>query len=192
MTVTSWWWIRHGPTHAKNMVGWRDLPADLSDVAQLNRLSDSLPDEAVILSSDLIRASATADAIQGTRTRLPNTADLREFDFGQWDGMHWQEMSARNPELARRFWEKPGDVQAPGGESWNQLAARVGTTVDQLNGKYRHIIAVAHFGVILTQIARAGGMSPYQALGHKIDNLSVTRLNWNRGAWTIGAINHLP
>ncbi|MCX8953857.1 histidine phosphatase family protein, partial [Ruegeria sp. NA] len=32
--------VRHGPTHAKTMVGWSDLPADLSDTAALRRLHD--------------------------------------------------------------------------------------------------------------------------------------------------------
>ncbi|HHL22744.1 MAG TPA: histidine phosphatase family protein, partial [Aliiroseovarius sp.] len=29
--MISWWWLRHGPTHAKGLVGWSDVPADLSD-----------------------------------------------------------------------------------------------------------------------------------------------------------------
>ncbi|WP_298561017.1 histidine phosphatase family protein [uncultured Aliiroseovarius sp.] len=192
-TPVTWWWVRHGPTHAKNMVGWRDLPADLSDKAALARLSDHLPDSAAVISSDLIRASATADAIGDGRTRLPHHPDLREFHFGDWDGLGWQDVSARDPDLSRAFWETPGDHVAPGGESWNQLAARVSGVVDVLNGAgHRHIIAVAHFGVILTQIARAGRMTAYDALGHKIDNLSVTRLHWDGAAWSVEAINHLP
>ena len=192
MPVTSWWWVRHGPTHARNMVGWRDLPADLSDTAAIRRLSDHLPSDAAVISSDLIRAVDTANALQGQRPRLPHDRNLREFDFGLWDGMHWSDMSARDPELARRFWEEPGDVAAPEGESWNQLAARVSGVVAQLNGQHRHIIAVAHFGVILTQIAMAGRMTPYQALGHKIDNLSATRLDWDGRDWSVCTINHLP
>ncbi|WP_298909896.1 histidine phosphatase family protein [uncultured Aliiroseovarius sp.] len=189
----TWWWVRHGPTHAKNMVGWRDLPADLSDADALARLSAHLPDEATVISSDLIRASATADAIGGERPRLPHHPDLREFHFGDWDGLGWQEVSSRDPDLSRAFWETPGDHVAPGGESWNQLAARVSGVVDGLNAAgHRHIIAVAHFGVILTQIARAGSMTAYDALGHKIDNLSVTQLHWDGAAWSVEAINHLP
>lgn len=189
----TWWWVRHGPTHAKNMVGWRDLPADLSDSAALTRLSDHLPDDAALISSDLIRATATADAIGNGRTRLPHHPDLREFHFGDWDGLGWQEVADRDPDLSRAFWETPGDHVAPGGESWNQLATRVSKVVDGLNSAgHDHIIAVAHFGVILTQIARAGGMTAYDALGHKIDNLSVTRLHWNGAAWSIKAINHQP
>jgi broad specificity phosphatase PhoE len=37
------WLVRHGPTHAKGMVGWTDLPADLSDGAALARLNAHLP-----------------------------------------------------------------------------------------------------------------------------------------------------
>jgi len=62
--------VRHGPTHAKTMVGHADVPADLSDTAALSRLSNYLP-EVPVVSSDLIRASATADAICGARPRLP-------------------------------------------------------------------------------------------------------------------------
>lgn len=189
----TWWWVRHGPTHAKNMVGWRDLPADLSDHSAIARLSNHLPQDAAVISSDLIRATATADAIESKRFRLPHHPDLREFHFGEWDGLGWQEVSERDPNLSRAFWETPGDHQAPGGESWNQLSARVTAVVDDLNERgHRHIVAVAHFGVILTQIAMAGDMTAYQALGHKIDNLSVTRLDWDGGRWSVGQINHLP
>lgn len=194
MTDTvSWWWVRHGPTHAKTMVGWRDLPADLSDKSALQRLSQHLPQKAALVSSDLVRAVATADEIDYGRTRLPHNPMLREFNFGDWDGLGWKEVSARDPELARAFWERPGDHIAPNGESWNQLSKRVSNAVDQVNAAgHRHIIAVAHFGVILTQIARAGKMTAYEALGHKIDNLSVTQLDYAQGRWSVRSINDLP
>ena len=78
---TRWWWVRHGPTHEKAFVGWRDVPADLSDHAQLKRLSDFLPADALVVSSDLIRASDTASAIQGARTELPHEHNFREMNF---------------------------------------------------------------------------------------------------------------
>ncbi|WP_289042790.1 histidine phosphatase family protein [uncultured Aliiroseovarius sp.] len=191
--TVSWWWVRHGPTHANTMVGWRDLPADLSDRAALAWLSGALPADAALVSSDLIRAVATADAVEAGRTRLPHQSALREFDFGDWDGLHWKAVSDRDPELSRAFWEDPGDHVAPNGESWNQLAARVAGAVDRINrAGHRHVVAVAHFGVILTQIARAGSMTPNAALGHKIDNLSVTRLDWDGREWAIRFINQTP
>ena len=192
--MTSWWWVRHGPTHEKAFVGWRDVPADLSDTAQIARLNAHLPDDALLVSSDLIRTIATADAIGGNRTRLPHARAIRELNTGDWDGMQFEDVAARDPELSRAFWETPGDIIAPNGESWNMLARRIAPFVDDLNASHpdRHIVAVAHLGVILTQIELAGNISAYQAIGHSIGNLSVTRMDWDGSGWQLGVVNYLP
>ncbi|WP_300036950.1 histidine phosphatase family protein [uncultured Roseobacter sp.] len=193
--MTTWHWVRHGPTHQKSFVGWRDVPADLSDTAQISRLSRHLPDNALIVSSDLVRASATADAVQTERRRrLPHEPDLREMHFGVWDGMHFSDVADRDPDLSRRFWEEPGDIAAPEGESWNQTARRVDAVVRRLNAAHpgAQIIAVAHFGVILTQLQRALRVDPYDALAQTIDNLSVTSITWDGENGKTGVINHLP
>jgi alpha-ribazole phosphatase len=109
--LTRFWWVRHGPTHEKNFVGWRDVPADLSDHPRIARLSAHLPIGAHLVASDLSRASATADALGKGRTRLPDDAALREFNFGDWDGKHFTEI---DPVLSRAYWENPGDISPPG------------------------------------------------------------------------------
>lgn len=191
--MTRWWWVRHGPTHQKAFTGWRDVPADLSDTAQIGRLADYLPGAATVVSSDLIRAAHTADAIQRSKPRLPHDGALREFDFGDWDGLHFSEVAARDPDLSRRYWEQPGDVAPPRGESWNSAAARVRHSVDRLNAQgHSDIIAVAHFGIILTQLQRASGQSPYEVLAQPIDPLSVTQLSFDGTAWQVGVVNHIP
>ena len=192
--MTRLWWVRHGPTHEKCFTGWRDVAADLSDTALITRVRGFLPPDAVIVASDLQRASATADAIAGDRQRLPDQRDLREMDFGLWDGMHYTDVTASDPVLSRQFWETPGDLAAPGGESWNGVSARVTTVVDDLTARFadRDIVLVAHMGVIMTQIQRAAGCTAYQAMGHQIDNLSVTQITHYATGWALGAINHLP
>lgn len=192
--MTRLWWVRHGPTHEKAFVGWRDVPADLSDHALIDRVARHLPDNAIVVSSDLKRASATADAIGGNRQRLPDHAGLREFDFGRWDGLHFSEVAERDPDLSRRFWEEPGDLSAPDGESWNAVAIRVNAVVDRLCTEYagQNIILAAHFGVIMTQIQRASGCTAYEAMGHHIDNLSVTDMTLGADGWTLGRVNHIP
>lgn len=188
-----WWWVRHGPTHQKTFVGHRDVPADLSDTAALTRLDAWLPIDAVVVSSDLSRSVATADAISGSRHRLAHTVALREFDFGQWDGLSFDAVAARDPRLSRDYWENPGDTAPPGGESWNAAALRIAPFVDDLNRRHsgRDIIAVAHFGVILTQLARATGQLPKSVISQKIDTLSVTCLRYGVNAFA-GPINHRP
>ena len=192
--MTCWWWIRHGPTHADGLIGWTDLPADLSDHAALDRLADPLPDDALVISSDLARASATANAIQRNRQRLPDSPQLREINFGAWEGKTHAEISQTHPELARSYWTSPGDTAPPDGESWNQAAQRISRFVDDMNNGHpgAHIVAVAHFGVILTQLQRAAGMAPASALNFTIDNLSVTRLEFLDPGWRIKGVNHRP
>ncbi|WP_299966659.1 histidine phosphatase family protein [uncultured Roseobacter sp.] len=193
--MTVWHWVRHGPTHAKTLLGWKDLPADLSDTAQIARLRAHLPDRSLLIASDLIRASATADAVQGPdHDRLPDTEQLREFDFGDWDGRHFSDVAATDPELSRAYWEQPGDTAPPGGESWNAAAARINAQVDRINADYptAEVIAVAHIGVILTQVQRARAITAYDALAQSIDNLSCTRIVWTDGVPRLEQVNHCP
>lgn len=185
-------WVRHGPTHEKAFVGHRDVPADLSDHATLSWLRSQLPDEAVIVSSDLIRSVATADAIAEDRPRLAHLTNLREFDFGAWDGLHFSEVAETWPDLSRAYWERPGDVAPPSGESWNAAAQRINTAVDALLASQDGpIVAVAHFGVILTQVQRALGITAYESLAQRIEPLSLTEIDTD-GDWSAIRINHQP
>ena len=191
--MTTLWLVRHGPTHETVMTGWRDVPADLSDRAALDRLADHLPRDAIIVSSDLIRAISTADAVADGRPRLPHDPALREIDFGAWDGLHHTQVAARNPVLSRQFWEEPGDLAAPGGESWNAVTCRVGDAIDRIIGAHApaNLIVVAHMGAIMSQIPRATGERAYQAMAHRIDPLGVTDMTLTPAGWRIGRINHL-
>lgn len=183
--------VRHGPTHAKTMVGWSDLPADLSDSAALARLDSYLPEDALVVSSDLDRAVKTADAIQAGRPRLPHDPDLREMNFGDWELQRFDEVE--DQDRFRAFWETPGDVRPPNGESWNDLQNRVSAAVDRRLADHpgQDIIIVAHFGAILTQLQRSEGLTAYEAFGHKIDNLSVTEIEITGASWRTHVINHV-
>lgn len=187
--MTRFWLVRHGPTHAKAMIGWTDLPADLSDLAALDRLSAHLPSAAPVISSDLSRAIATADTL-GPRVRLAHDADLREIHFGAWERRGFAEVEAEDPTRIRAFWEQPGDIRPPGGESWNDLTARTWAALDRLHGHAPDVIVVAHFGPILAALQRAQGATPAQVFAQKIDNLSVTCLTLAPPG--VLAINHNP
>ena len=192
--VARLWWVRHGPTHERAFAGWRDLAADLSDTAALGRLHDHLPPGALLVSSDLSRARMTADCLAEGRTRLGDMRALREFDFGTWDGLTHDEVTARDPDLSRAFWETPGAIRAPGGECWDEVAERVETAIADLSTAHpgRDLIAVAHMGVVLSHLGGAGGLGVAAALGHRIDPLSVTRLDRDGAGWRIVSVNHRP
>ena len=189
--MTRLWLIRHGPTHQRAMTGWRDVPADLSDREALARLSAALPAVPVV-SSDLRRAVETADAIAGDRPRRASDPDLREIDFGDWDGRTADEISRTDPDLSRAFWERPGAVAAPNGESWDQMTARVGAAVDRLAARDPELVIVAHMGAILSLFPRAG-LTVGEALGHRLDPLGLSRIETAPGGgWRLVEINRRP
>ncbi|NEX47551.1 histidine phosphatase family protein [Pseudotabrizicola algicola] len=182
--------VRHGPTHAKTMIGWTDLPADLSDTAAIARLSAHLPANAALVSSDLSRAVTTADALAlPTRTRLPHDPAWRELHFGAWEMRTFAEAEAADPAHIRAFWETPGPIRAPGGECWNDLATRVAAALDRLPDE---TIIVCHFGAILAALQACLGLSATDVFAHRIDNLSVTELHKTAAGWQALRINHIP
>ncbi len=195
MTATvRFWWVRHGPTDSKALNGWTDVPARLDDTAQLARIAAFLPAEAPVISSDLRRAVDTAAAIAGDRPRLAPRQSLREAHFGDWEGRSAIEIHAENPTRLLALLNTPGEVAPPGGESWNALAARAGAAADALLADVLgpDLIVVAHFGVILSQIARAKGLTPRAALGQTVGHLSVTRLVHDGTDWAAELVDHHP
>ncbi len=190
---TRWWWIRHGPTHADGLVGHLDLPADLSDSLTLTNLDRFLPDNAPVISSDLVRAAATADRICNARQRLPSTAELREMDYGDWDGRSFADITRSDPVLSRQYWEEPGHTAPPNGESWNRFAGRIHAEITRISHEYpnKDLIIVAHFGVILAALQLATSMDARSIFSFKINNLSVSSFTHlpENNAWRVEMVN---
>ena len=170
------WLVRHGPTHAKAMIGWTDLPADLSDQAALDRLSAALPD-APIVSSDLSRARATAEALQQDRPMLAPDPALREIHFGDWEGLTHDEAEARDRAALFAFWDAPGTAAAPGGESWDGFAARTDAAIAALLTAHAEIVVVCHFGVILRQLQRARRITAREGFAQTCAPLSLSLID---------------
>ena len=190
--VQTIWWVRHGPTHAKTMVGWSDLPADLSDTAALARLSRALPQDVPVLSSDLIRTRATAEAVRADRAALSPEPGLREMYFGAWELRAHAEIEAEDPDRIRAFWEDPGAVRPPGGESWDDMSRRVSAAVDALLQSHNRLIVVAHFGVILSELQRVLDWSGDETFAQRIEPLSLTQIDYAPSPGRAPLINHCP
>jgi broad specificity phosphatase PhoE len=76
-----------------------------------------------IVASPMLRALETAQAIA---TGRPVEVDerLRELDYGQWEGLTYAEIEARDPELRARWDRDPAETHSPGGESGDDVASR--------------------------------------------------------------------
>jgi len=209
--VTRWWWIRHAPVVANEgrIYGKCDLPCVTDDAIAFQRLAASLPSEAAWVVSNLQRTHQTAAAIVAGGIAGPAAfpgedvwvePDLAEQDFGDWQGQTFEWLAQQRPDQYHRFWLAPSHERPPGGESFEDLAARVGLVIDRLNGDLagRDIIAVAHGGTIRSAVAKALKLDLETALGFAIDNISVTRLDHfsaterHGSAWRVAFLNRLP
>ena len=77
-----------------------------------------------VITSPLQRAVETARLVFPGR-ELETDARLLEMDYGAWEGLTYEQITARDGP-ARQLWEAdPASLACPGGESGNDVAARV-------------------------------------------------------------------
>ena len=103
---------------------------------------------------------------------------LREVGFGSWEGQTGDQLRAQDPDVIRRFYHDPIGERPEGAEPLADFQTRISASIDhhltQQAGK--HILLVAHAGVIRAAIAHTLG-APLPALYRmNVDNASFTRL----------------
>lgn len=133
--------VRHAePTLAGRFIGRTDPPLSENGLAQAATLS-ALAVEHVYV-SPLQRAQQTAAFIPQPRTTLE---DLAELHFGDWEGLTWAEIAARDPELAERKLANWFGEPAPHGETLDELMNRLGRALHHIQGsEYARVAIVAH------------------------------------------------
>ncbi|MBV9286280.1 MAG: histidine phosphatase family protein, partial [Hyphomicrobiales bacterium] len=122
---------------------------------------DALEAAAAFVASPLKRARETMEliraamALEPTRYRLDGR--LMELSFGDWEGLTWAEIAARDPQAVRRRRGDKWNFVPPGGESYTMLAQRVQAWLSTLTGS---AFVVAHGGTaraLMTLIAGVPG-----------------------------------
>jgi broad specificity phosphatase PhoE len=150
--------IRHAETEmAGRFCGHSDPELDAQGRMQLTPLAHLLSGEPIdiVYSSDLRRASATAQAIAAVR-EIPQVVRpaLREIDFGQWEGLSWEQIEQLDPAYARKWMGRYPHLAAPSGESFQAFEARVLEEVKFLLDSNRGPIAVVTHGGVLRVVLR--------------------------------------
>lgn len=157
---------RHGETDWNRELRWQghsNPPLNERGRRQACALADALEGTslAAVYSSDLRRASETAEIV-ALRLGLPVSVDpaLREIDVGSWEGLTLAEIEARFPEAVDR-WERRGAHGWDGGETHDQMAARVHDAV--------HSIAAGHEGEEILVVTHGGPIRALKALAAGLD-----------------------
>lgn len=204
-TTTRWWWVRHAPVLGMDgkAYGNSEVDCDVSDGAAFRVLAARVPAGAQWVTSHLSRAKLTAAAIAeagGYAIEPLVEPDLAEQDFGNWQGRTWAEIERSGERVYHKFWATPAHHAPPGGESFAEVASRVGGAIGRWNESSagRDIVAVAHAGVVRAALALALGGRAAEALRFAIDPLSLTRLDRVAGgcaadeAWAVVCVNRPP
>lgn len=143
---------RHGLTEwnvNRRMQGWGNgelTEKGIRDAKALgNRLADTTIDK--VYSSSSKRAYETAQYIIGDREiSLIQMEDLREMNFGDWDGRIREEVEAEYPEDFKTFWEKPHLYDRNSGETFEHVRKRAVQAFERIieENKEGTILIVTH------------------------------------------------
>jgi broad specificity phosphatase PhoE len=191
--------IRHGETEYNRQglaLGRRDVALNEEGQRQAERLGRVLAKEGLgaVYSSPLLRARDTATAVAAAHG-LPVRVEERlvEMDVGEVDGLPFDEVERRYPDLLRTWMSEDGPTEPiPGGESLAQVLDRAWAWVDELNASVHprdRIAAVTHNFVILSLLAQAVGLGlpNFRRFRHAVAAVSV--LDFEDGRATLVRLN---
>jgi broad specificity phosphatase PhoE len=168
--------VRHGETDwnaERRVQGHTDRPLNDTGLAQARALAEELAEEALdaVYASDLARAYETARVVAERHAlRVEALPELRERDFGTWEGLTDDEVFERYPEARNGPW---GDA-----ETRAELVVRI---VDAMRR-----IAVEHPGGRVLVVTHGGPLRAMLVhcavdLDGPIANCHVARLAFQDG-----------
>ena len=182
------WLVRHAQTawSGRRWCGTTDLPLTAAGRAEAERLATRLatrlPADIEFVSSPALRATQTAAIIAraiGTDYRIDPA--LREVDFGQAEGMTWQQLEQRLPEVAEALAGGGSLIDWPGGDSVEDVRARVAAIWSGLDDVEGPIVMVNHGGLIRGLIEHA---IPSPSVAEMVPTASATPLRHDGTSWS--------
>lgn len=185
--------VRHGQSQANAgqiMQGAR-INTGLTDLgcSQAEQTADKLAGIKFnkVYVSPLLRAAQTAQIIRPRQT-VTFDWNLREFDYGQWDGQLtwklWRDYPAYFDESHNLL---PGSQKYSRGESHEQAFARLENFFTEVINDLAddaQVLVVSHGYTIKLIVALVLGSSNVAALNEP-DNAGVTKIEWSTGRRTL-------
>jgi probable phosphoglycerate mutase len=171
--------IRHGETEwslSGQHTGTTDIPLTEHGRDEARRLRPLLAasDYALVLSSPLGRARATCE-LAGLGHRMQIDPDLIEWDYGDYEGLTPSEIERTAP-----GWTIFTDG-CPGGETPEQIGARVDRVMCKVRGQAGRVALFAHGHVFRVLAARWIGLPPSEGRHFMLDTSTVSVLSYYHG-----------
>ena len=166
--------LRHGRTKANAgglLQGRIDLDLDDLGVQQADRAAATIGAVDRVIASPLARAQQTAAAFGA-----PVETDDRfiELDYGEWEARPVKDV----PTDTWAEWRTNLDFRPPGGETLNELGARVRAGLNELatEAVHKNIVVVSHVSPIKASIAWALGTTDETTWRLYLGQASICRI----------------
>ena len=135
-----------------------------------------------VYSSDLTRALETAEPlVQKLNTKIILDPDLREADFGIWEGMTYEEVKEKYPN-EYSAWHKDYYVRPHWFESFESHQRRTRQAIERILNKYNlndRIAMFTHGGNIKTQVGYFQKLTGEELTQFTTNNCSLTLIKLN-------------
>ena len=195
--------VRHGATDwnlGGYIQGHLDTPLNDEGRTQAAAAAGRLVSEGatVIYSSDLWRVYETAQIIaRHTGLHIIQKPGLREMHFGAWQGLTFDQIKERDPEIYAARQARPHEVPPPGGETWTEFYQRSVAAIKEILAvtDAERIIVATHSGVCTVLGLEALGLGPTGKRTFGNANCAIHTIGVSGDRWEAIALNdtdHLP
>jgi alpha-ribazole phosphatase len=166
LTATRLYLVRHGQVadgHTDVYHGHNDVDLSPTGLQQCQALAAHLQDVqlAGIYASDLTRTRRGAEIInEGRGLSVQTIPEFREINFGVWEGLSFKEIMTQYPEELQQRFADLANFRIPGGESLNDLEARLSPKLAELIERHagEAFLVVAHAGINRVILSQAMGL----------------------------------
>ena len=154
--------------------GWQDDLSLILDHPVFQSGSKSVVDIRLI-SSPLKRCLQLTEALatKATNIKFETDARLMELDFGDWEGIAWDEINAEDLDHWSHDYQ---NVTVPNGESWQDLKTRCETFLADVSKSPSMTIIVTHAGVIRTLKYLRNGTDLNELFGQPVPYATLIEL----------------
>ncbi|TAN34938.1 histidine phosphatase family protein [bacterium] len=165
--MTTVWLVRHGEAHIPPgvAIGHGDPPLSQRGRRQVAQLAKRLGAEPLrrVFSSDLVRARLTAERIAAVHGLPVHVCpELREIDFGEWEGRSLNELWSDKPDEADAWENNLRCVPSGFGERFEEFESRVARFPRRLDGGELAAV-VCHRGPLAVLLHQLTGVSIEEA-----------------------------
>lgn len=184
--MTELWLVRHGQTDWNTefrIQGSIDKPLNARGIEQANELAQKLKEVHfdAIYSSPAKRAYQTASAI-AKQLGLPIRTDdrLKEISLGLWEGLTWQQVQERYPEMFAKRKADPVHFAPDGAETYGDLARRMVLAANDIAFAHpgERVLVVSHGMSLATLLSKDNG-SPLSDAYHLVpQNATPMVIEW--------------